>query len=97
MLFTPPLTPFTPAAPSQADQSVYLEPEELSLGPAMGYESFGTASVAMSDEEKAKLSAEAPKYAWRKDLTPEEKVARSRWLSGGRGRKGLRIVIVTGE
>ena len=34
--------------------------------------------------------------AWRGDLTLEEKLQRRRWLSGGRGRSGLRIVIVTG-
>ncbi|ORX37435.1 hypothetical protein BD324DRAFT_449992 [Kockovaella imperatae] len=32
---------------------------------------------------------------WRGDLTPTEKVQRREWLSAGRGRSGLRIVIVT--
>lgn len=32
---------------------------------------------------------------WKANMSLEEKRARRQWLSGGRGRKGLRIMIVT--
>jgi hypothetical protein len=35
-------------------------------------------------------------FAWRRDMTEEERDAREAWISEGRGRTGLRIVIVTG-
>ncbi|WVQ76957.1 hypothetical protein IAR50_006636 [Cryptococcus sp. DSM 104548] len=35
------------------------------------------------------------KHRWRKDMTKEEGDAREAWLASGRGKKGLRIVIVT--
>ena len=41
--------------------------------------------------------AESEGLHWRPDMTSEEKAGRRRWLSVGRGRSGLRIVIVTGE
>lgn len=36
------------------------------------------------------------KGVWRPDMSPDEQVARMRWLADGKGRKGLRILIVTG-
>lgn len=36
-------------------------------------------------------------HPWECDMTEEKKLARTQWLAGGRGRKGLRIVIVTGK
>ena len=48
----------------------------------------------ISDELHKETNASV---AWREDLTQKEKIDRQRWLSGGRGRSGLRIVIVTGE
>lgn len=35
-------------------------------------------------------------YLWREDMTDEERDRREEWLASSRGRKGLRIVIVTG-
>lgn len=40
---------------------------------------------------------EQEKYAWRPGMSREEKDARESWIAGARGRRGLRIVIVTGE
>lgn len=36
------------------------------------------------------------KGTWRPGMTRDEKLERRKWLSEGRGKKGLRIVIVTG-
>lgn len=36
------------------------------------------------------------RYDWRPDMTAQERDDREAWLAGGRGRRGLRIVIVTG-
>jgi hypothetical protein len=55
------------------------------------------ADAGLSLEEKKRLEDEAAKYAWKEVMSREEKEARTRWLACGRGRKGLRIVIVTGE
>jgi hypothetical protein len=41
-------------------------------------------------------AADAESFAWRRDMTEEERDAREAWISEGRGRTGLRIVIVTG-
>ncbi|WWD17615.1 hypothetical protein CI109_102056 [Kwoniella shandongensis] len=38
---------------------------------------------------------ESEKYVWHEGMTDEEKNGREDWISGARGRKGLRIVIVT--
>lgn len=35
-------------------------------------------------------------YLWGEDMTDEERDRREEWLASSRGRKGLRIVIVTG-
>lgn len=35
-------------------------------------------------------------YLWREDMTDEERDRREEWLASSRGRKGLRIVVVTG-
>lgn len=36
-------------------------------------------------------------WTWSADMSVEEKDQREGWLAGGRGRRGLRIVIVTGK
>lgn len=41
-------------------------------------------------------AADAERFAWRREMTEEERDAREAWISEGRGRTGLRIVIVTG-
>jgi ribosome modulation factor len=35
-------------------------------------------------------------WSYSRDMTPQERDKREEWLAGGRGRRGLRIVIVTG-
>jgi hypothetical protein len=35
-------------------------------------------------------------WSYSRDMTPEDRDEREEWLAGGRGRRGLRIVIVTG-
>lgn len=36
-------------------------------------------------------------WNWTADMSVEERDQREKWLAGGRGRRGVRIVIVTGE
>lgn len=51
----------------------------------------------ITDEQRDQLEQQAAQFAWRQDLGADERAARRTWLKEGRGRKGLRIVIVTGE
>jgi hypothetical protein len=37
------------------------------------------------------------KHVWTAGMSSEKRDGRERWLAGGRGRMGLRIVIVTGQ
>jgi hypothetical protein len=123
MLFTPPLTPQTPAecqypsstsdtttrpiryarrsprtrARIQLDGDVSpelvlpppLEPVPLVLPePSLSYASVNNEyPFAKRVEEE---------WTYSRDMTPEERDKREEWLSEGRGRRGLRIVIVTG-
>lgn len=52
---------------------------------------------ATLQSEPAADEEELEKYKWRPDMSQEERDARDVWIAGARGRKGLRIVIVTGE
>lgn len=67
----------------------------------MPQSNFGLASEDtlgdMTVVEKEKLALEAETYGWRNNMTNQEKADRKAWLAQGRGRKGLRIVIVTGK
>jgi len=63
----------------------------------MSPSNFGLEPDTLTSEEQARLALEAEQHVWSPELSPERKEARSEWLSKGRGRKGLRIVIVTGE
>jgi hypothetical protein len=121
MLFTPPLTPQTPAenhgstvtsrpiryqlqSPryrSFADADVSpefvlpppLEPVPLELPePSLSYE---TAETESREELPARKLVDQ-EWTWSRNLSPLDKESREEWLSGGRGRRGLRIVIVTG-
>jgi hypothetical protein len=47
----------------------------------------------LDNEEASKVD----QGVWRPNMTTEEKAERRKYLAGSRGRKGLRIVIVTGE
>lgn len=69
----------------------------------MAKSDFGLTPIAtahpdgLTDEQRAELEEEARLHAWKSDMTPQDKGQRVEWLSKGRGRRGLRIVIVTGE
>jgi hypothetical protein len=98
---TPPLTPSTPAVSSPLRLSTTASQystdfEDFTLPPPMSPSNFGLEPNTLSVEDQAKLAIEAEKHVWTPDLSVEEKEARSEWLSQGRGRTGLRIVIVTG-
>lgn len=99
---TPPLTPSTPAISSPLRLSTtasqyHTELEDFTLPPPMSPSNFGLEPDTLTSEEQARLALEAEQHVWSPELSPERKEARSEWLSKGRGRKGLRIVIVTGE
>ena len=47
-----------------------------------------TPPPAVGDDER---------YTWRRDMSETERDEREAWISEGRGRSGLRIVIVTGQ
>ncbi|KAL7419253.1 hypothetical protein Q5752_006090 [Cryptotrichosporon argae] len=86
-LLTPPLTPASPfagvgAAPAPLaalDEMPELAMPEPSL-PLPGMSGHGGREAG---------------WAWREGMSAEERQQRRAWLAGGRGRKGLRIVIVT--
>lgn len=98
---TPPLTPSTPAVSSPLRLSTtasqyHADLDDFSLPPPMSPANFGLEPNTLSAEESAQLAVEAERHVWKPELTVEERTERSEWLSQGRGRKGLRIVIVTG-
>ncbi|WVQ82465.1 hypothetical protein IAT38_004594 [Cryptococcus sp. DSM 104549] len=53
------------------------------------------ASDARRDLADLANEKDAERYAWREGMSEEERDKREAWLAAGRGRKGLRIVIVT--
>ncbi|ODN78047.1 hypothetical protein L202_05129 [Cryptococcus amylolentus CBS 6039] len=56
----------------------------------------GRAGVAHGEKGDGRWEDDGEeKYRWREDMTGEEREAREAWLASGRGKKGLRIVIVT--
>lgn len=57
----------------------------------------GCAPPETSGDEKTCSAGDDDEHVWRAGMLPAERDAREAWISGGRGRKGLRIVIVTGE
>jgi hypothetical protein len=70
--------------------------------PAMAQADFEFPSLAddkdsLSKETTRELASAAEKHAWREGMEENERRERTRWLAQGRGRKGLRIVIVTGK
>lgn len=73
---------------------MYEEPmPEYELPEAsLGYNSI---DEVVSAATARKQGEPHPEFIWRPDLDPTEKDARERYLSSGRGRPGLRIVIVT--
>ncbi|WVQ97294.1 hypothetical protein IAU59_004405 [Kwoniella sp. CBS 9459] len=87
---TPPQTPDTSLiSGTHADQ--HEPPEtipELDLDALV--EEARSSPYASEDNDDS-----AARFAWRKGMTESEKDAREAWLAGSRGRRGLRIVIVT--
>ncbi|BEI93893.1 uncharacterized protein CcaverHIS019_0603520 [Cutaneotrichosporon cavernicola] len=51
--------------------------------------------AALPPPTTAKTPNATDEHAWRPFMSPEERDAREAWISGARGRSGLRIVIVT--
>lgn len=77
--------------PPPLDTIPDIEIPEASLPPTV------CASDDDDDADEADQALLEPKHIpWRPNMSPEERDARELWISGARGRKGLRIVIVTG-
>lgn len=67
-----------------------LEPTPLALPePSLSYRP-GNKEPSV---ERKELEQE---WSYSRDMSPQDRDKREEWLAGGRGRKGLRIVIVTG-
>jgi hypothetical protein len=106
-LLSPPLTPKFPPAPRGRRQtptgrahppSPLASPDAFVLPPPLDtIPDLEIPDAALPPSASAGV-AEAPEEAlgWRPDMSPDERDAREAWISGGRGRSGLRIVIVTG-
>jgi len=72
------------------------------LPPTAGWKSFAAGSYPDHPAEEDETAededdSDNEHHVWKADMMPEEREARRRWISSGRGKKGLRIVIVTGE
>ena len=107
-LLTPPLTPFNPATSQSQTHAMQTEstmnhkgilpssmediPESLALPPPVSSPLISEEGSHLDDAKE-----ESVKWEWRPDMTEEERLERREWLSKGRGRSGLRIVIVTGR
>ena len=69
-----------------------MEPVPLELPePSLSYDGFS------KENERIDAKNTEGEWNWSADMTLEERDHREAWLAGGRGRRGLRIVIVTGE
>lgn len=88
----------TPRLRSQLDADVSpefvlpppLEPVPLALpDPSLPYS-------RQSSEYVGRQKQVEQEWTYSRDMTSTEKDSREEWLAGGRGRRGLRIVIVTG-
>ena len=88
----------TPRISSQYDGDVSptfvlpppLEPTPLALPePSLTYRPGNKESPMQQKEVEQE-------WSYSRDMTPQDRDKREEWLAGGRGRRGLRIVIVTG-
>ena len=88
----------TPRISSQYDGDVSptfvlppaLEPTPLALPePSLSYRP-GNKEYPIQQKEVEQ------EWSYSRDMTPQDRDKREEWLAGGRGRRGLRIVIVTG-
>lgn len=110
-LLTPPLTPTTYPSLSSAmagstaynrryqtrrthPTSPLASPDGLVLPPPVDIPDLDIPEAALPPNV-TQLEAD-DSMPWRPDMTAAEKDAREAWISESRGRKGLRIVIVTG-
>jgi hypothetical protein len=67
-----------------------LEPTPLALPePSLSYRPGNKEPTVQQKEVEQE-------WSYSRDMTPQERDKREEWLAGGRGRRGLRIVIVTG-
>ena len=89
----------TPRLTSQYDGDVSptfalpppLEPIPLALPePSLAY-------LPNSKEQSSSQKEVKEEWSYSRDMNPQERNEREEWLAGGRGRRGLRIVIVTGK
>jgi hypothetical protein len=110
---TPPLTPATPATSTKPIISISTNrtmlreinqstsPELLTLPPPLHtipeLDLDGSISLDEDSKHSEGCGLEEDKGAWREGMSAQEKIERSKWLGEKRGRKGLRIVIVTGN
>lgn len=72
---------------------------EISLHSGLSYEDEGDVNVRLcshTEDSKSCKPEKEDEYLWRENMTDEERDRREEWLASSRGRKGLRIVIVTG-
>ncbi|WWC58886.1 uncharacterized protein I303_101431 [Kwoniella dejecticola CBS 10117] len=91
---TPPQTPESSACYSphqEENQNITSFPPPSSSIPDFDLDSPPERSSGKEDDPQEDNAV----YSWRKGMTESEKDAREAWLSAERGRKGLRIVIVT--
>ena len=88
----------TPRISSQYDGDVSptfvlpppLEPTPLALPePSLSYRPGNKESPMQQKEVEQE-------WSYSRDMTPQDRDKREEWLAGARGRRGLRIVIVTG-
>ncbi|ORY20791.1 hypothetical protein BCR39DRAFT_554814 [Naematelia encephala] len=88
-------SPRTSALPSTPEES----PEFLSLPPpiesVMPDFDLPAAMMSQMESDNGEIKDESERYYWKAGMSPEEKDVREEWISSSRGRRGLRIVIVT--
>ena len=92
---TPPLTPASqPSFPYRTttlhSTSICESPEFLPLPPPVELPEFELPEASIP------LDKPGDSRRWRHGMTSDERRLRADWLSGGRGRRGLRVIIVTG-
>lgn len=108
---TPPLTPDTLASNTHISTSTIINTMQdlplSTLAPIPELQLDSDLSRGDEDDVNLKLNSHTvdpnncklekeDEYLWQGDMTDEERDRREEWLASSRGRKGLRIVIVTG-
>ncbi|OXC81437.1 hypothetical protein J005_06492 [Cryptococcus neoformans] len=107
---TPPLTPDTLAPGTNTNTDAIMATiqglplstlapiPELSLDSDLSHDDENDINIKLNShagDAKIYKSGKEDGYLWREDMTDEERDRREEWLANSRGRKGLRIVIVT--